>query len=156
MRLSLIALGNKMPVWVDTAMAEYTMRYPREWHFSVTGLTSTPRRKSRTLQDVLTLEGEKMLRAAQGYSLRVALDERGQMWTSRQLADRLADWQTRSEDVAFLVGGADGLSQACQKAAHLHWSLSPLTFPHGLVRIILAEQLYRAWSLLSNHPYHRD
>jgi 23S rRNA (pseudouridine1915-N3)-methyltransferase len=108
------------------------------------------------MTDVLTAEGNKLLHAAQGHTLIVALDERGEMWTSRQLASRLADWQTRSEEVALLVGGADGLSPLCLEAAHIRWSLSPLTFPHALVRIILAEQLYRAGTLLSNHPYHRD
>lgn len=156
MRISLIAIGDRMPKWVNDAVAEYTARYPREWHFSLSALPPATRHKSRTVAEILDIEGDKLLRAAQRHSLLIALDERGECWTSRQFSMRLSQWQSQSEEVAMLLGGADGLSPLCRQAAHHTWSLSSLTFPHAIARLILAEQLYRAWSLLANHPYHRD
>lgn len=156
MRISLIAIGDRMPKWVNDAVADYIARYPREWHFSLNTLPPAARHKSRTTAEILDIEGDKLLRAAQHHSLLIALDERGECLTSRQFSLQLSQWQTQSEAVAFLIGGADGLSSRCREAAHQTWSLSSLTFPHAIARLILVEQLYRAWSLLANHPYHRD
>lgn len=149
-----VAVGNRMPGWVDAGFAEYAGRMPREARVELTALKPAPR--GGPLRRVLDAEGERVLAAIPAGSYRVVLDERGKLLDTMELARRIAAWRNGGRDVAFVIGGADGLSESVKKSAELTWSLSPLTLPHGLARVVLAEQLYRAVSILHNHPYHRD
>jgi 23S rRNA (pseudouridine1915-N3)-methyltransferase len=154
-RLTIVALGNRMPAWVDQAVADYARRLPREWNFTIRELKPVPRNRGRTTAQLLAAEAETILQVARGAAL-VALDERGMAWTTRQLAERLARWRDEDAEVAFVIGSADGLAPEVKSAATAQVALSAMTLPHGLVRVVLAEQVYRACSLLAGHPYHRD
>jgi 23S rRNA (pseudouridine1915-N3)-methyltransferase len=154
-RLTIVALGNRMPAWVDQAVADYARRLPREWNFTIRELKPAPRNRGRTTAQLLAAEAETILQVARGAAL-VALDERGMAWTTRQLAERLARWRDEDAEVAFVIGSADGLAPEVKSAATAQVALSAMTLPHGLVRVVLAEQVYRACSLLAGHPYHRD
>jgi 23S rRNA (pseudouridine1915-N3)-methyltransferase len=156
MRLRVIALGQRMPAWVRAAWAEYAGRLPKEFSLELVELKAEARDQGRPISRVLALEGERVRREWAGDWVRVALDERGRHWTSRELAARLAEWRGGARPVAFAIGSADGLDPAIKAHADSMWALSALTLPHGLVRVILAEQIYRAVSLLSGHPYHRE
>jgi len=155
MKIRLIAVGTRMPVWVETAYADYASRLPRELRLELTQIPVATRRKNSDIARLKQQEGEHMLKAVSERDRVIALDERGQGWSSEDLAQRVARWQQDGLDIDLLVGGPDGLADGCLQRAESHWSLSPLTLPHALVRVLLAEQLYRAWSLLANHPYHR-
>lgn len=156
MRLHLIAIGPRQPAWVSTAFLDYARRLPAECRLEVTELPLGPRSKEQDAGRALNAEAQRMERTIRPDDWVVALDERGQAWTSRQLAARLEAWMASGRDVALLMGGPDGLAPACKMRAHEQWSLSPLTLPHGLARVVMAEALYRAHSLLRGHPYHRD
>jgi 23S rRNA (pseudouridine1915-N3)-methyltransferase len=149
-----VTVGHRMPAWVDAGFAEYAGRMPREARVELAALKPAPR--GGATQRVLDTEGERILAAVPADSLKVALDERGTLVRTADLARRMARWRESGRDVAFIVGGADGLADSVKKAADFVWSLSPLTLPHGLARVLLAEQLYRAHSILHNHPYHRE
>jgi len=153
--IRLIAVGERMPAWVDAGVADYTRRLPRGWTLAVEEVDRPRRARQDSPSQRQAHEGERLLARCPQDAMIVALDPRGEPWTTRQLADHLASWRQAYAGVALLVGGPDGLSRACLEASHRHWSLSPLTLPHGLVRVIVAEQMYRAWSLLHHHPYHR-
>jgi 23S rRNA (pseudouridine1915-N3)-methyltransferase len=156
MRLHLIAIGPRQPAWVSTAFLDYARRLPAECRLEVTELPLGPRSKEQDAGRALNAEAQRMERTIRPDDWVVALDERGQSWTSRVLAARLEAWMASGRDVALLMGGPDGLAPACKMRAHEQWSLSPLTLPHGLARVVMAEALYRAHSLLRGHPYHRD
>ena len=156
MRLHLIAIGPRQPAWVSTAFLDYARRLPAECRLEVTELPLGPRSKEQDAGRALNAEAQRMERTIRPDDWVVALDERGQSWTSRVLAARLEAWMASGRDVALLMGGPDGLAPACKMRAHEQWSLSPLTLPHGLARVVVAEALYRAHSLLRGHPYHRD
>lgn len=146
-----------MPAWVTTGFEEYVKRMPREMPIQLKELK--PAQRSSSTGDTprwLQTEAERIDGAIPAGALRVVLDERGRSFATRGLAEHLEQWRRDGRDVAFVIGGADGLAPALKTRADLLWSLSPLTLPHGLVRVVLAEQLYRAASLLSNHPYHRE
>ncbi len=143
-----------MPAWVDAGFAEYAGRMPREALIELIALKPAPR--GGPVQRVLKNEGERMLAALPSRCVKVALDERGMLFGTKDLSQRISRWQASGHDVAFLIGGADGLDLGVKHSASLAWSLSPLTPPHGLARVLLAEQLYRAVSILHNHPYHRE
>ena len=155
MRIHLISVGHRVPGWVAQGYAEYAKRLPPECTLQLTEIPAGRRGKGRSAQRAVADEGGRMLKAIPARSRVVALDMAGQAWSTEQLARRLAVWMAGGSDLALLVGGPDGLDRACLQRAGERWSLSPLTFPHPLVRVILAEQLYRAWSLLQGHPYHR-
>ena len=155
MHLRLLAIGDRQPAWVDDAVAAYTGRYPRDWRFALVPLKSAARGKN-TARAAVDREGRDLLSRLSDDERVVLLDERGADWSSRELADRLADWQNDGRNVAFVIGGPDGVSDDVRGRAELVWSLSRLTLPHGLARVLLAEQLYRAWALSTGHPYHRD
>lgn len=155
MHLNVIAVGQRMPAWVSAACGEYQKRLPRQLAFGFTEIAPGGRRGADAARAVAE-EGDRMLRQVPPGALACALDERGAAWTTREFAGRLAGWMQEGRDVALLVGGPDGLAPACRERAELTWSLSPLTLPHALVRVLLAEQVYRAWTLLQGHPYHRD
>lgn len=155
MRIKLIAVGGKMPAWVEAGFLEYVKRLPPELKFEVVEVPLGKRGKSIPVERAIAQESKQMLAAVSDQDWVVALDVKGRAWSTEQLAQQVSDWQMSGCNLALLVGGPDGLSQDCLRRARQSWSLSNLTFPHPLVRIVLAEQIYRAWSLLNNHPYHR-
>ena len=146
-----------MPSWVDDGVQEYVRRLPE---LRVEQVKAEPRSSGGADRGAaarwLTAEASRIEACIPSAWLKVALDERGVQLATRALAERLGRWKTDARDVAFVIGGPDGLADRIKQGADLQWSLSPLTLPHGLVRVIVAEQLYRALSILKNHPYHRD
>jgi 23S rRNA (pseudouridine1915-N3)-methyltransferase len=155
MRLRLVALGHRMPSWVEAGVADYAKRLPREYALEVVELKPAPRDRGRTLERILDDEAARLASACAGTTT-IALDEHGAGWSTRDLAARLAKWRDDGTDVSFVIGSADGLAPAFKSRAAAIVSLSAMTLPHGLVRVVLAEQLYRAASLQAGHPYHRD
>lgn len=155
MRLQVTAVGQRMPDWVGVGFATYARRMPPELQLELREVPSGDRGKGADVRRAREVEGERLLAAAPRGALGVALDARGRALTTGQLADALADWMQQGCDVALFVGGADGLCDRVLEASRLRLSLSRLTFPHMLVRVLMAEQLYRAWSILARHPYHR-
>lgn len=155
MKIILAAVGNKMPAWVQTAYADYAARLPKECALQLKEIALAQRGKNADLARARKEEGEKILRAVPRDALVIALDERGEMLTSVQWSRELAQWLASGRDVALLVGGPDGHAPEVLARAQRTWSLSKLTLPHAMVRVLVAEQVYRAWSLLANHPYHR-
>jgi 23S rRNA (pseudouridine1915-N3)-methyltransferase len=156
MRIHLIAVGTRMPSWVTAGYSEYARRLPRECSLQLIEIPVSKRRKSLPAARAMQEEGQQMLAAIPADCLVITLDVTGRNWSTEVLAERLQDWMAEGHDVALLVGGPDGLAPDCLARADLSWSLSALTFPHALVRIIVAEQLYRAWSINAGHPYHRS
>ena len=154
MRAHLIAVGEKMPAWVQEGFAEYSKRLTRELPLQLVEI-STKSRGTRDPARAMADEGEAILAAIPKSSHVVALDSRGKAWSSEELATQLSRWRMLGKDLAFLIGGPDGFAAPVLERADQRWSLGPATLPHPLVRIVLAEQLYRAVSLLGNHPYHR-
>ena len=152
MQLAVFAVGRKMPVWVQDACVDYVKRMPRRWQFSIREFGQAQGSSSDV---IMAREADVLLNAIPEKSHAVVLDNHGKAWTTEQLSQQLGNWQTLGKNIVLVVGGADGLHASVKERADQQWSLSPLTFPHPLVRIILAEQLYRAQSLLDNHPYHR-
>ena len=154
MRARLIAVGDRMPAWVADGYAEYVKRLSRELPLELVEI-STKQRGSRDPARAIADEGQQMLAAIPKGAHVIALDGRGKSWSSEELAAQLAQWRMQGQDLALLIGGPDGLAPTALERAQQRWSLGPLTLPHPLVRIVVAEQLYRAVSLLGNHPYHR-
>ncbi len=155
MRIRLIAIGQKMPDWVAAGFEEYRRRLPREFSLELVELPLGGKGRHRDPQTAREEEGARMLRAVPEGSRVVALDVKGRQRDTEELAEELQGWLPEGRDVALLVGGPDGLSETCLARADQRWSLSRLTLPHMLVRVVLAEQLYRAWTIIKNHPYHR-
>ncbi len=143
-----------MPDWVNAGVAEYARRMPREARLEFVALKPAPR--GGPVKSVLAAEGGRIRDALPAGCVKVALDERGTLINTMELARRMARWREAGRAVAFIIGGADGLDESVKRAADFAWSLSPLTLPHGLARVALTEQLYRAVSILHNHPYHRE
>lgn len=144
-----------MPGWVDQAVTDYCKRLPRECSVSFVDISLGYRAKGGDTLKAIRKEGEQMLAALSSRERVIALDVKGKLWSTEQLAQNMSDWQMSGDDIALLVGGPDGLAQECLQRANQSWSLSPLTLPHPLVRVLLAEQLYRGWSILKGHPYHK-
>ena len=155
MIIHLLTIGNKMPRWVQEGYQEYAKRLPAECSLNLLEIAPGHRGKSADIKRTLKDEGERMLKAIPKGCRVVALDVLGKPWSTEQLSSQLGQWMNEGSDIALLVGGPEGLAEACQQHADSHWSLSKLTLPHPLVRVIVSEQIYRAWSLLRNHPYHR-
>lgn len=155
MRIHLLAVGTRMPAWVTEGYQEYAKRLPRECELVLKEIAPAKRGKNADAARFREEEGERLLAALPRDAQVVALDLSGKPWSTPALAQNLKGWLAGGRDVALLVGGPDGLAPACLARAHQAWCLSNLTFPHPVVRIIVAEQVYRAWSLLNNHPYHR-
>lgn len=155
MKLNLVAVGIKMPSWVTDGYQEYAKRLPRDCSLHLHQIAPAKRGKSGSAPQWMCEEGERILTAVPNDHHVIALDVKGKTWSTEQLSQQLQYWQQDGRDVSLIVGGPDGLSDACLKRANQKWSLSALTFPHPLVRIVMAEQLYRAWAALQNHPYHR-
>lgn len=150
------AVGNRMPGWVDEAFADYAKRMPRELSLELVAVKAEPRTSGKTVPALMAAEGERLRGALPPRCRRIVLDERGAEITTRALAARLESWAREGDDVAFLIGGPDGLDPALRAEAAEALRLSGLTLPHGLVRVMLAEALYRAASLIKGHPYHRE
>jgi 23S rRNA (pseudouridine1915-N3)-methyltransferase len=153
-KLRIVAVGQRPPQWVAAGFAEYARRLPRELAIELVEIPVASR-KAQPVARARREEGARMLEHAATRDWVVALDVSGATTTTEKLATKLSDWQREGRDIAFLIGGPDGLDAACIERADERLSLSALTFPHGLVRVMLVEQLYRAWTLHSGHPYHR-
>jgi 23S rRNA (pseudouridine1915-N3)-methyltransferase len=155
MKLNLLAVGTKMPAWVSDGYQEYAKRMPRECSLQLHEITPAKRGKSGSPSQWIREEGERILAAIPDSHHVVVLDVQGKSWRTEHLAEQLKSWMADGRDVSLIVGGPDGLTDECLQRADQRWSLSALTLPHPLVRIVLSEQLYRAWTVLQNHPYHR-
>ncbi len=155
MKLHLITIGTRMPAWVQQGFAEYAGRMPPECPLLLKELPAGRRGKGADTKRIVAEESQRLLAAVPKGARVVLLDVEGRLHDTLGVARRLSEWMMEGRDTALLVGGPEGVDAACRQRADERWSLSPLTFPHPLVRVILAEQLYRAWSLLHNHPYHR-
>ncbi|MDH3715627.1 MAG: 23S rRNA (pseudouridine(1915)-N(3))-methyltransferase RlmH [Gammaproteobacteria bacterium] len=153
MRLHVIAVGKRLPAWAEQACSDYVKRVRGDCSLHVHAVTGS-RRGGNDAGARVHEEGEALLKAVPRSALLVALAIEGDSWSTEQLAGRFDQWRSSERDVAFLIGGADGLSPRCREAARHSWSLSALTLPHALARVVVAEQLYRAWTLAHGHPYH--
>ncbi len=156
MRISVVAVGTKMPAWVTQAVEEYCRRLPRELKLQWREIPLARRMQGSKAEQLREREGEQMLKAIPAGDTVIALDVLGERISTAHLAQQLAAWQMSGSNYSLLVGGPDGLSRQCLDRASARWSLSDLTLPHPLVRVLLAEQLYRAWTITVNHPYHRE
>jgi 23S rRNA (pseudouridine1915-N3)-methyltransferase len=156
MKLLILAVGNKMPAWITEGFNEYTKRMPREATISLIEIKPESRNSGKTATQIMEAEAQRIRALLPNGALCIALDERGATPTTKQLSQQMQDWMQRGCDVAFIIGGADGLHESVKRLAQQLMALSALTLPHGMVRVLLAEQLYRAHSLLHNHPYHRE
>lgn len=156
MKIQIIAVGTKMPNWVESGLQEYLRRFPRDCTLEITEIVAGKRGKNADIKRILQKEGQLTLAAVPKGNRIVTLEVEGKPWTTPQLAQNLEKWQLDARDVSLLVGGPEGLAPACIAASEQRWSLSPLTLPHPMVRVIVAEALYRAWSINNNHPYHRE
>ena len=156
MRLQLIAVGTRMPEWVQSGFMDYLRRFPKDMPLELIEIPAGKRGKNADILRILEKEGEQMLATVGKGNRIVTLDIPGAPWQTPMLAQQLERWKQDGRDVSLLIGGPEGLAPACKTAAEQSWSLSPLTLPHPLVRVLVAESLYRAWSITTNHPYHRE
>lgn len=145
-----------MPEWITSGFNEYTKRMPREARIELMEIKPEPRTTGKTVAQIMAAEAQRILSALPEQCLRIVMDEHGKQPTTKMLADQMREWMGAGRDVAFVIGGADGLDASIKQQAAQTMALSSLTLPHGMVRVLLAEQLYRAHSLLHNHPYHRE
>ena len=155
MHIRLIAVGDRQPAWVLQAFDQYAHRLPRQWQFRLDVVASARRGNENDVDKARRAESRKVLDRLQPAEQVVLLDETGRQWSSAELAAQLLVWQDAGRDLAFVIGGPDGMDDACHQRADLRWSLSSLTLPHGMARVLVAEQLYRAWTMTTGHPYHR-
>ena len=154
MRINLIAVGKKMPDWIADGIEHYKKQLPKNYNFVITTIESQSR-KSNSPELTKSLEERLILEVASDSTLLIALDEQGKQQTSKELSKSIEKWQLNAESVALIIGGADGLSSKLKQRCNLIWGLSSLTLTHSMARLLLVEQIYRGYSLLSNHPYHR-
>ena len=156
MQIDLIAVGKRMPTWIESGFKEYSKRLPKNINFKLIEITPAIRSKNNNAENFKQKEEEKINEALDPNSLIIALDEHGKSISSQSLANQLQTWNDENQHISLIIGGADGLSDAIKKKANQLWSLSEMTLPHGLVRVMVTEQLYRAWTITQNHPYHRE
>lgn len=156
MQLLVAAVGKRMPAWVKQAWDEYARRFPRGLSLDLKEVSLARRGGNATVEGLRDAESKALLDATPSGFRRIALDQRGRQWTTPELAGQLENWMREERGVCFMVGGPDGLADSCREEAEDVWSLGRLTLPHSMVRVILAEQLYRAWTIIQNHPYHRE
>jgi 23S rRNA (pseudouridine1915-N3)-methyltransferase len=156
MKLLILAVGNRMPSWIAEGFSEYAKRIPREAKIELVEIKPEARSSGKTAAQIMDAEAQRIRAALPASALCIALDEHGATPTTKQLAQQMQDWMRQGRDVAFVIGGADGLHESIKHGARHLMALSALTLPHGMARVLLAEQLYRAHSLLHNHPYHRE
>ncbi len=155
MNIHLLAVGNKMPDWVAQGYQEYALRLPAKCALVLKEIAAEKRLKNSNIAAIIEKESLKIKSAIPGNCRVVALDVKGQSWSTEKLASRMQDWMMGGQDITLIIGGPDGLSNELLSMADEKWSLSALTFPHPLVRVIVAEQIYRAFTITENHPYHR-
>jgi 23S rRNA (pseudouridine1915-N3)-methyltransferase len=155
MKLWLVAVGQRQPAWAETAYADFAKRFPPEMRLELKAVKAEPR-GGKTAEQLMAAEAARLEAAVPRGARRVVLDERGTRLTTTQLAQRLTSWQHDGRDVALLIGGPDGLDATLKASADETLRLSDLTLPHAFVRVLLAEALYRAWTVMVNHPYHRE
>jgi 23S rRNA (pseudouridine1915-N3)-methyltransferase len=157
MQLLIVAVGQRVPAWAQTAYDDYAKRFPPELRVQLKAVKAEPRTASgKNVSVLMAAERERIEAALPRQAWRVALDERGTRLSTVALAERLKTWQLQAQDVALLIGGPDGLDPALRQSANEQLRLSDLTLPHAMVRVLLIEQLYRAWSINAQHPYHRE
>jgi 23S rRNA (pseudouridine1915-N3)-methyltransferase len=156
MKLLIVSVGHKMPDWITTGFNEYAKRMPREAKIELLEIRPEPRTTGKSVQQIMAAEAQRIIAVLPQHCLRIAMDEHGAQPTTRQLAEQMRDWMREGCDVAFIIGGADGLDMPVKRDAQQLMALSALTLPHAIVRVLLAEQLYRAYSMMHNHPYHRE
>lgn len=154
MHINILAVGHKMPEWINSGFGYFQQRLPRNWNVELSEIAPVKRSKSFSIKQAKQREGQRILNSLPASCLVVALDIHGQMLSTEKLSEQLQGWQMTGRDICFLIGGADGLDKVCLDRADFRWSFSPLVFPHGMARLILIEQLYRAWSITNHHPYH--
>ena len=155
MRIHIVAIGQRMPAWVQQAVSEYSKRMPAHCRIEFRELAAEHRGKNADLDRILNSEGASLLKAIPKGCFVIALDRTGKQFDTHALADHFRQWMTDGRDVALLIGGPEGLPTQVLEQSDAVWSLSSLTFAHPLVRVLLAEQLYRAWAITENHPYHK-
>ena len=155
MHIRLIAVGDRQPAWVLQAFDQYVRRLPRQWQLRLDVVATARRGNDGDTAKARSTETRKVLDKLQPAEQVVLLDETGRQWSSAELAAQLRIWQDAGRDLAFVIGGPDGMDEECHQRADLRWSLSNLTLPHGMARVLVAEQLYRAWTMTTGHPYHR-
>lgn len=156
MKLALVAVGQRLPAWAEAACEEYLKRFPPDWRVAVHAVKAEPRTQGKAVEAMKAAEAQRLEAACPRGARRVVLDERGTRLTTQQLAQRLQAWQLDGRDVVLLLGGPDGLDDALKAGADETLRLSDLTLPHAFARVLLAEALYRAWSVNAGHPYHRE
>lgn len=154
MRITIVAVGLRQPAWADTAVADYVARFPKDFSVTIKEVKAEPR-AGQPASKLMALEAERIQKAIPAGDIVIAMDERGKDLTTMAFADKFRQWQTEGCGVTFLIGGADGLDPALKQSARMMMRLSAMTLPHAFARVLLAEQIYRAWSILNNHPYHR-
>ena len=155
MKINLIAVGKKMPDWISHGIEHYKKQLPKHYNFTITAIESQSR-KSISPENTKNLEEKLILEATSDSNLLIALDESGKKQTSKEFSKSIEKWQHNGDNVALIIGGADGLSSELKQKCNLIWSLSDLTLTHSMARLLVVEQIYRGYSLLSNHPYHRN
>jgi len=155
MKINLIAIGKKMPDWINLGIQHYQKQLPSNYNFTLTSLEAQ-NRKTNNIDKIKTLEGHMLLEAAKGFTTLIAFDELGKQQSSLMIANSIENWQLNGDNVALIIGGADGLSSELKQQCHYIWGISNLTFTHSITRLLVMEQLYRAHTLLTNHPYHRE
>jgi 23S rRNA (pseudouridine1915-N3)-methyltransferase len=156
MKLALVVVGQRLPGWAETACEDYLKRFPPDWRVELKAVKAEPRTQGKTVDALKAAEAQRIEAACAKGARRVVLDERGARLTTVQLAQRLLAWQLDGRDVALLIGGPDGLADTLRNGADETLRLSDLTLPHAFARVLLAEALYRAWSVNAGHPYHRE
>ncbi len=154
MKILIIAIGQKLPEWAQEACNDYLNRFPRDWSVEVKALKAEDR-TTKTIEKIMQIEAERIRAAIPKDAVLVILDERGVDLTSQKLASKLNNWKDQGRPVVFVIGGADGLDKQFKSEGDVLLRLSSLTLPHAMVRVLILEQIYRSWSLLHNHPYHR-
>lgn len=156
MKAYLIAVGTRTPEWITAGFEDYQRRLPSQFTLELIEIPLIKRTKQQNIKSILLQEGERMLATVPENTEIIALDVKGKTLNTEQFSEALSHFHQDSRNISFLIGGPDGLAPECLKRAHRTWSLSALTLPHALVRLVIAEQFYRAWSIISNHPYHRS
>lgn len=156
MQIQLLAVGQKMPAWVTEGFQQYQKRFPKDFELVLHEIAPGKRGKNADIARILRQEGEALLAAVPKGNRIITLEVTGKAWQTNDVAEQMQRWQLDGRNVSLLIGGPEGLSPECLQHAEQRWSLSPLTLPHPLVRIVVAESLYRAWSINNNHPYHRE
>ena len=156
MKVRLIAVGKKMPEWINTGYSEFSKRMPPELQINLIEITPSMRSKTTVIEKNIKEEGERIQSAIPANSRLIVLDEKGKNFSSIDLSKKMESWLPMGQDIAIVIGGADGIDPKIKQQTDEKWSLSSFTLPHALVRVVIAEQLYRAWSILQGHPYHRE